>query len=204
MNISPPSDVKLSLLVFWPTTWRGSGTRLNCCPFQNVRSGARQYPCSVLAANPLSSLLPSYSPVGQYCVRKSVVRAPGSGGPSGKRSTSSLREEGPSTSVGGFSVTPDPHLKASRSEPVRRDFGCPTCREDKENRVALLVRRLVKETEISEHQAGELVEMIGTDWASLLQRRLTIPRYRVTPMLIQQRLSNDIGSGVSYIYGVCR
>ncbi|OHV61314.1 hypothetical protein LCM4576_32575 [Mesorhizobium sp. LCM 4576] len=67
-----------------------------------------------------------------------------------------------------------------------------------------MVRRLVKETEISEHQAGELVEMIGTDWASLLQRRLTIPRYRVTPMLIQQRLSNDIGSGVSYIYGVCR
>ncbi|WP_292121046.1 hypothetical protein [Mesorhizobium sp.] len=40
---------------------------------------------------------------------------------------------------------------------------------DKKEPVDLLVRRLVKEADISENQARELIELIGTDWSSLLR-----------------------------------
>ncbi|MDX8451198.1 hypothetical protein RFM98_00355 [Mesorhizobium sp. VK9D] len=33
----------------------------------------------------------------------------------------------------------------------------------------MLVRRLVKETHITEKEARDLVELIGTDWASLVR-----------------------------------
>ncbi|PBB85474.1 MULTISPECIES: hypothetical protein [unclassified Mesorhizobium] len=39
----------------------------------------------------------------------------------------------------------------------------------KEAEVSLLAPRLAKAAEISEEQARELVELIGTDWASLLR-----------------------------------
>lgn len=42
-------------------------------------------------------------------------------------------------------------------------------RDDKNEPADLLVRRLVKEAEISEKQARDLVELIGTDWASLVR-----------------------------------
>ncbi|PBC06803.1 hypothetical protein CK230_29825 [Mesorhizobium sp. WSM3859] len=42
-------------------------------------------------------------------------------------------------------------------------------RDDKKEPVDLLVRRLVKEADVSEMQARELVELIGTDWSSLLR-----------------------------------
>ncbi|WP_292113631.1 hypothetical protein [Mesorhizobium sp.] len=41
--------------------------------------------------------------------------------------------------------------------------------EDLPKQGELLVPRLVKEAKISEEQARELVEMIGTDWPSLLR-----------------------------------
>ncbi|TPI13642.1 hypothetical protein FJW06_13020 [Mesorhizobium sp. B4-1-3] len=46
---------------------------------------------------------------------------------------------------------------------------CRVGRDGKKDLADLLVRRLVKETGISEEQAREFVEMIGTDWASLLR-----------------------------------
>ncbi|MDG4875198.1 hypothetical protein P9273_08820 [Mesorhizobium sp. WSM4935] len=42
-------------------------------------------------------------------------------------------------------------------------------RDDKEKAADLLVRRLVKETGITQKQARDLIEMIGTDWASLVR-----------------------------------
>ncbi|WP_292452504.1 hypothetical protein [Mesorhizobium sp.] len=42
-------------------------------------------------------------------------------------------------------------------------------RDDKKEPVDLLVRRLVKEADVSETQARELVELIGTDWPSLVR-----------------------------------
>lgn len=41
--------------------------------------------------------------------------------------------------------------------------------EDFPNQAELLIPRLVKEAEISEEQARELVDLIGTDWPSLLR-----------------------------------
>jgi polyhydroxyalkanoate synthesis regulator phasin len=41
--------------------------------------------------------------------------------------------------------------------------------EDVPDQVELLIPRLVKAAEISEEQARELVEMLGTDWPSLLR-----------------------------------
>ncbi|MDX8438366.1 hypothetical protein [Mesorhizobium australafricanum] len=38
-----------------------------------------------------------------------------------------------------------------------------------QGQIEILVARLVKETNISEKQARDLIEMIGTDWASLLR-----------------------------------
>lgn len=41
--------------------------------------------------------------------------------------------------------------------------------EDVPNQAELLIPRLVRVAEISEEQARELVEMLGTDWPSLLR-----------------------------------
>ncbi|MEI9406984.1 hypothetical protein [Mesorhizobium argentiipisi] len=41
--------------------------------------------------------------------------------------------------------------------------------EDVPNQAELLIPRLVREAEISEEQARELVEMLGTEWPSLLR-----------------------------------
>lgn len=53
---------------------------------------------------------------------------------------------------------------------------CRDGRDHKKDLADLLVRRLVKETGISEEQARELVEMIGTDWASLLREARFLKR----------------------------
>jgi Arc/MetJ family transcription regulator len=41
--------------------------------------------------------------------------------------------------------------------------------DDKEKAADLLVRRLVKETGVTEKQARDLIQMIGSDWASLVR-----------------------------------
>ncbi|BCM21030.1 hypothetical protein [Mesorhizobium sp. J8] len=53
---------------------------------------------------------------------------------------------------------------------------CGEAGDDKKGLVDLLVRRLVEETGISDDQARELIEMIGTDWASLLREARFLKR----------------------------
>jgi hypothetical protein len=53
---------------------------------------------------------------------------------------------------------------------------CREARDDKKDLADLFVRRLVEETGISKDQARELIEMIGTDWASLLREARFLKR----------------------------